>query len=81
MKFPKIPNTVVAKIAVITCFWVIALVPTWIYLLIRVMADPTGFWQELAIIFICMIIMGWAQVLLAVVATFITVAVIVDDTI
>ena len=73
--------TIVAKFAVTICFWIIALVHTWIYLLIRVMADPIGFWQELAIVFICMIIMGWAQVLLAIVATFITIAIIVDDTI
>ena len=74
-------TTVVAKLAVTVCFWVIALIPMWIYLLIRMVADPSGFWQELAVLIICMIVMGWAQVLLAIVAAFITVAIIVDDTI
>ena len=74
-------TTVVAKLAVTICFWVIALVPMWIYLLIRMVAGPDNFWQELAIVVVCMVIMGWAQVLLAIVAAFITVAIIIDDTI
>lgn len=73
-------STVVKTIA-IAIFWIIALIPTWIYLIIRWIADPVGFWQEMAIVIICMIVIGWLQVVMAIVATFLSIALIADDSI
>ena len=69
----------VAKAIVTLVIWFGALIPFWIYLIIRMIASPTGFWQELAIIVICGVVIGWLQVILAVGAFAISVAVIVDD--
>jgi len=85
-KFKQITNSsaftsVVAKIIVTIVIWIGVLIPTWIYLLIRVISDPAGFWQELAILLICMVVMGWFQVLLAFGGFFLTMALILDDTI
>jgi len=73
--------TFVAKTIMIIIFWLIALIPTWLYIGIRLIAGPENFWQELAIIVICMLVTGWIQLLTAIIAAFITVAVFVDDTI
>ena len=69
------------KTIAIVIFWIIALIPTWLYLLIRWMAGPEGFWQELAIVIICMVVIGWLQVILAFGAVFLSFALIFDDTI
>ena len=71
----------VAKAIATIVIWVGALIPTWLYLIARWIAGPDGFWQELAIIVICAIVMGWLQVILAIVAFGLTMAIIVDDTI
>ena len=83
-KFKNFTNSnafisVVAKIIIAIVIWVGVLIPTWIYLFIRWVADPVGFWQELAIIIICMVVMGWLQVLLAFGGFFLTMAAILDD--
>jgi len=62
-------------------FWIGALIPTWLYLIARWISGPEGFWQELAVLVICCIVMGWLQVILAIVAFGLTMAIIVDDTI
>jgi uncharacterized membrane protein YhaH (DUF805 family) len=85
-KFKQITNSsaftsVVAKIIVTVVIWVAVLIPTWLYLIIRLIAGPDTFWQELAIIVICMIVMGWIQVILAVGGFLLSVALILDDTI
>lgn len=59
-------TSVIAKTIVGLIIWVCALIPTWIYLIVRWIANPSTFWQEFAIVVICMIVMGWIQVLLAI---------------
>ena len=56
--------------------WLIALIPTWIYLLSRLLIDPIGFWQEIALFAIFAIIIGWLQALLAIGACILTVVII-----
>lgn len=72
-------TSVVAKIIVTIVIWVGVLIPTWVYLFIRWIADPVGFWQEFAILVICMAVIGWLQVILAIGGFFLTMAAIMDD--
>ncbi len=54
----------VVKTGATIIIWVIALVPFWLYLLTRMLVNPIGFWQELAILAIFAIVIGWLQALL-----------------
>jgi len=61
-KLKKIINlNIIAKFVIITIIWIIALIPLWLYLLVRLMIDPFGFWQELALFCIFLISVGWLQ--------------------
>jgi len=71
----------VAKAIFTLIIWAVALIPFWLYLVIRMIADPVGFWQELATVALCAIFIGWIQVILAIGAAVLTVALIFDDTI
>lgn len=59
--------------------WIGALIPTWLYLIVRWIASPTDFWQEFAIFMICAIVIGWLQVILAIFAFGLTIALLIDD--
>jgi len=83
-KFKEITNSngfasVVCKSIVGIIVWAGALIPTWIYLGIRWLFGPEGFWQELAIFIICAAVIGWLQVILAIAAFVLTVSIIVSD--
>jgi uncharacterized membrane protein len=43
----------------------ICLVPTWIYLLARLLLSPNGFWQEFVVFGLGVYLLGFAQFLLA----------------
>ena len=73
--------SIVAKVIASIVIWAGVLIPTWGYLLIRWAAGPDGFWQEIAVLLICMVVMGWLQVLLAMGGFMLTLALILDDTI
>ena len=53
--------------------WVIALIPTWLYLLIRWLIGPESFWQELALFVIGVIVIGWLQIILIAAGVFLTI--------
>ncbi len=72
-------DSILAKFLATVIIWAGALIPIWLYMLIRLMASPVGFWQEFAIIIVCGIVMGWLQVGLAIFAFALTVGIIVDD--
>lgn len=69
----------VAKILIGTLVWVIALIPTWLYLGVRFLIDPFGFWQELAVFVIFAVVIGWAQFFLLIGGIILTVVLIFDD--
>lgn len=73
--------SVVAKTIACVVIWTIGLIPFWLYLIIRWIAGPAGFWQELAIIVICMIVVGWIQVIMGIGAAILSLSIIVDDNI
>jgi hypothetical protein len=69
----------IAKIIVLLIIWPIALVPVWLYLLIRYLISPFGFWQELATFLVCAIFIGWIQVIALILAIGMSLVLIFDD--
>lgn len=71
-------SNLIAETIAILIFWIIALVPLWIYLVLRWLINPIDFWQELAIFLVCGITMGWIQVILAFIALVLTAKLITE---
>jgi hypothetical protein len=69
----------VAKIIILLFIWPIALIPTWIYILIRWLISPFGFWEELATFLVCALFIGWIQVIGLVIAVAMSLVLILDD--
>jgi len=69
----------IAKIIVLFIIWPIALIPTWLYMLIRYLISPFGFWEELATFLVCAIFIGWIQVIALVLAVAMSLVLIFDD--
>lgn len=59
-------SSFVARIIILIVIWTVSLIPTWLYLLTRALIDPFGFWEEIALFALFIIILGWVQFLLAV---------------
>lgn len=69
----------IARIIVLIIIWSVALVPTWLYLLTRALVDPFGFWQEIALFALFAVILGWAQFILAIVGSVMSLVTIFED--
>ena len=69
----------IAKTIAITLIWIGALIPIWLYLITRWLTSPEGFWQELAIIIIAAVLVGWLQVILIILALALTFTLIAED--
>ncbi len=69
----------VAKIIAGIVIWGVTLIPMWIYLFSRMLVDPIGFWQELALFAIFAIVLGWLQAILLFLGTAITFLLISDE--
>ena len=72
-------NSWIANIIVLLIIWPIALIPVWLYMLIRYLISPFGFWQELATFLVCAIFIGWIQVIALVLAVGMSLVLIFDD--
>ena len=76
----KIANTSWgAKTIAAIVVWGIALIPFYIYLLARWITNPEGFWQQLAVIVICGMTIGWLQIIALFFAVIITLKLILED--
>jgi len=76
----KLANTnFVAKSMFSLFIWFIALIPTYIFFLIRWAVGPSGFWEELALIIVLAVVAGWVQVGTIFFAVIITVMLIFDE--
>ena len=69
----------VAKFIVSMIVAIVVLIPTWLYFSARWLIEPADFWQELAVIIICGVLMGWLQVLLLIGGVYIIVGIITDQ--
>lgn len=76
MKFAR--SNCIAETIAIFIFWIIALIPVYIYLLLRWFIEPIDFWQELALFLVCALTIGWLQVILAFFAFVLTVRLITE---
>lgn len=76
----KFANTnFVGKTVVSLFIWSIALIPTYIFFLIRWAIDPTGFWEEIAVLVVVGIFAGPVQVACIVIAVAITLMLIFEE--
>ena len=69
----------VAKLIGIIVIWIIALIPAWFYIITRILIDPIGFWQEMALFCVFAVVIGWLQALLTIGGTVLTITLIVED--
>ena len=74
-----VEESVIAKWIVGFGIWIIALIPTWLYLFIRCLINPETFWQEFALFVIATIVIGWLQVILIITGLLVTVAIALTD--
>lgn len=72
-------NSIVAKIIVSFIIWAVALIPVYLYMLVRWGLGPDGFWQELALIIVCSIVIGWLQGIMLFFAIVLTLMVVGED--
>lgn len=72
-------SNIIVKTIAISIFWVIGLIPVWIYLLLRWLINPIDFWQELAVFLVCGITMGWMQFILLVIVIVLTIKAMTED--
>ena len=59
--------------------WLLALIPTYLYFVFRILLEPVGFWQEISLFAICFFILGGPQILFIIVAVLITINSILGD--
>jgi hypothetical protein len=68
-----------AKAIVSVLVWAFALIPVYLYLLVRWGVGPDGFWEELALIVVAVTVIGWLQGFLLFFAIVITLYILAAD--
>ena len=71
-------NWITAAIVLIIV-WGIALIPTWLYFSVRWGISPAGFWEELALLVVACITIGWLQGILLFFAIFGSIGVFMEN--
>lgn len=74
-----INSNFVFKFIVSIFIFIFALIPTWVYLLIRWFIEPHGFWQEFAILAASSVALGWLQIILIVIGGTIILQLLLED--
>lgn len=69
----------VVKTIAIIIIWAVVSIPFDIYLLVRWGIDPSTFWEEIALMLVAMIAIGWVQGILLFLGIGATIVVITDD--
>jgi hypothetical protein len=69
----------IAKTLIGILVWIGALIPIWMYIGVRFLIDPIGFWQEFAIFITFAIILGIPQFILIVLGGTLTFVLIFED--
>lgn len=59
--------------------WLCALIPVWLYLLARWLIAPADFWQEFAVFCVAALVVGWIQIITAVVGFLFSMIVLLED--
>lgn len=71
-------SNVVAKFIFSVIIGFMALLPTWAYFGTRWLIGPEDFWQELAILVLFGVVVGWLQIIMVIVAFVMIMSVILD---
>ena len=69
----------IAMTIVLSIIWVVALIPTWLYLIVRWGLGPAGFWEELGLLAVACITIGWLQGILIFFAIFGSIGLVLDE--
>ena len=69
----------VTKIVIGFLLWVVALLPTWMYIGVRSLIEPSGFWEEFATFIPFAIVLGLPQFVLIVLGIGFSLALIFED--
>jgi len=69
----------VAKLVCLIVIWFVVSIPLDLYLLTRLAVGPDGFWQELAMILVAVIAIGWLQGILLFFGIVLSIALIAED--
>jgi hypothetical protein len=59
--------------------WGIALIPTWLYLIVRFLLNPEGFWQEFFLLGLGLYVLGTIQLFMALAGLAVTYFVLQDE--
>ena len=68
-----------AKIVCLALIWLVVSIPFDIYLLVRWGIGPEGFWQEIAMLLVYFIALGWLQGFLLLIGIFVSIALLLED--
>ena len=71
-------DNIVAKLIGIIIAWTIALIPVWFYIFARWLIEPVGFWQELSIVVVSLLTLGWLQAILIILVVGVTISILSD---
>jgi hypothetical protein len=69
----------VAKTIAIMIIWGIVAIPAYIYLLVRWGIGPETFWEELALLFVAILAIGWLQGILLFFGIILSIVIIAED--
>ena len=69
----------IVKGFMIFIIWIIALIPSYIYILTRILIEPIGFYQELAILVVALFVIGWLQAILLILGGALSIGIILEN--
>lgn len=69
----------VAKTIGLIIIWLVVSIPFDLYLLLRWFVDPVGFWQELALCIVVVVVLGWLQGLLLFFGIVLSISLILEE--
>jgi hypothetical protein len=72
-------KNIVAKTIVVFLIWAVALIPVYLFLIARWGIGPEGFWQELALVVVAAVVIGWLQAIFIFLAIALSLVVICED--
>jgi len=68
-----------AKIIILSLIWLVVSIPFDLYLLVRWGIGPSGFWEEIALILVAILCIGWLQGILIFLGIFVSIALLLED--
>ena len=70
---------IIVKVISVAIVWIIALIPTWLFIFVWWLASPEGFWQAFALISAGLFVGGVFQIVFGIFAGVLTVSILLDQ--